>query len=247
MIKGRQAIQDAYRDQRVARDYVAERFESPLGALLHKRQVKAIRDLVQAERIGRAAEVAPGPARVTVDTASAFNFMTLVDASAQMLDESRRRLAASGNKTPVAFVQADAFKLPLRDQFPLVYSFRLIRHFERADRVRIYRQIHDILSPRGWFVFDAVNEKVSAPMREAAPAEFQHFDALLRPETLRDELREAGFETVSLTGVQHHYPMLYKCQVYLAPRSRRLAEMAMAALDRLGGEPLEWIVVCRRA
>ena len=95
-------------------------------------------------------------------------------------------------------------------------------------------------------MFDAVNEKVSAPLRKASPTEFQHFDALLRPEGLREELLEAGFEAVSLTGVQHQYPMLHKCQVYLAPRSRRLAQMAMAALDRLGGEPLEWIVVCRR-
>ena len=100
MIKGRQAIQDAYRDQRVARDYVAERFESPLGALLHRRQVKAIRDLVQAQDIKRAAEIAPGPARVTVDTASSLSFITLVDASAQMLDESRRRLAAEWQQDP---------------------------------------------------------------------------------------------------------------------------------------------------
>ncbi|MGE5834817.1 MAG: hypothetical protein ACM4AI_10085 [Acidobacteriota bacterium] len=30
----------------------------------------------------------------------------------------------------------------------MLYSFRLIRHFERADRVRLYREIARVLAPR---------------------------------------------------------------------------------------------------
>ena len=66
-------------------------------------------------------------------------------------------------------VQADAFQLPFKTPFDLVYSFRLIRHFERPDRLRLYRQIAAVLRPGGRLVFDAVNElRVGAVPREIA-------------------------------------------------------------------------------
>jgi hypothetical protein len=52
---------------------------------------------------------------------------------------------------------------------------------------------------------------------------------------------------VSLCGVQHHYPALMRIQTMVAPRSRPLARLMMRLVDRLGGEPLEWVVTCRRA
>ena len=140
MIGGREDLQKAYQDDRVAREYVATRFRSPLGALLHARQIAAVTRVIRENGIERAAEIAPGPARLTVDVAPLLKRVTLLDASLQMLGEARRRLTERGvSARAVQFVQADAFRLPLRDQLELVYSFRLIRHFERADRVRLYR------------------------------------------------------------------------------------------------------------
>jgi len=247
MISGRDDIRKAYQDERVAGEYVARRFQTPLGALLHARQIRAVRDLIRTQSIQRAIEIAPGPARLTVDVAPALKQVTLVDASAQMLAEARKRLAARGLAARAGLVQADAFKLPLKDAGDLVYSFRLIRHFERDDRVRLYKQIATILRPAGWLVFDAVNERVSAPLRaRAKPEEHVHFDALLRPEAIAEELREAGFALVSLIGVQRRYTALLNCQIYLAPRSEALARGAMEIIDRSGGEPLEWVVICRR-
>jgi SAM-dependent methyltransferase len=247
MIGGRQDLQKAYQDDKVARDYVATRFVSPLGALLHARQVDVVRQVIQAHGVKQAAEIAPGPARVTVDVAALLSRVTLFDASAQMLGEARRRLGERGLAGRAGLVQADAFRLPVSAHFDLVYSFRLIRHFEDGDRQKLYRQIAGILKPGGWLVFDAVNEVVSAPIRaKAKPGEFQHYDALLRPESLRAELRDAGFEVVSLVGVQHRFSAMMGVQVYVAPRSAALARAAMSMLDRLGGEPLEWVVVCRR-
>ena len=169
----------------------------------------------------------------------------LIDASAQMLAQARRRLAAINCRATV--VEGDAFDLPFPSQFDLVYTFRLIRHFELEDRRRLYRQIARVLKPGGMLVFDAVNEVVSRPLRERASAdEHRHFDALLTPDRLRQELREEGFEVERLVGVQHQYPLLLQTQILVGPRSRFLARAAMEVIDRLGGEPLEWVVMCRR-
>jgi len=247
VISGRANLQKAYQDDQVARTYVEKRFRSPLGALLHSRQCRVVRRLIRARAVQQAVEIAPGPARLTVEVAPLLKRVTLVDASAQMLHEARGRLDERGMAARVDFVQADAFQLPIGDRFELAYTFRLIRHFERGDRIRLYREIGRILKPGGWLIFDAVNEVVSSPLRaRARPGEYEHFDALLRPATLAAELGESGFRVVSLTGVQHRYPVLAKCQVHIAPRSALLARAAMEVIDRLGGEPLEWIVVCQR-
>ena len=247
MIEGRERLQRAYQDADVARDYVAERFTAPFGALLHARQVGAIKRVIRRHGIARAVEIAPGPARLTADTAPVLERVTLVDASAEMLAEARGRLDAAGLSDRAQFVRADAFRLPLAATVDCVYSFRLIRHFDRADRIRLYRQIAGILRPGGWLLFDAVNVEVSGPLRaRAEPGLFSHFDALLSPQAVRDELQEAGFELVSLQGVKHHIAALQACQVYVAPRSTLIARVLMEVMDRLGGKPLEWIVICRR-
>lgn len=247
MISGQQDLQKAYQDDRVAAEYVARRFETPLGALLHRRQVETVLEVIRANRIARAIEIAPGPARVTVDVAPALEHVTLVDSSAQMLAQAARRLGDRGQAAKVRLVQADAFNLPLSDACQLVYSFRLIRHFESEDRTRLYREIHRVLEPKGWLVFDAVNEVVSGPIRaRSKPGEHEHFDALLNPTRIREELQASGFELVSLVGVQHRYPALVQCQILIAPRSASLARAVMNVVDRSGGQPLEWVVICRR-
>lgn len=240
-------IRAAYRDARVAEEYVDRRFREPLGALLHARQVAAIRRVLPEGAHARILEIAPGPARVTVDIAPYLPAGgTAVDASLQMLSEARRRL-----QVPPAqqwrFVQGDAFQLPLVGLFDLVYSFRLIRHFGDDDRRRLYTELHRILRPGGLLVFDAVNELVSAPLRAQHPDEYQHFDALVRPDGLYSELTAAGFEVQQLEGVQHRFGWLSRLQTLVAPRSRSLARSLMEIADRTGGEPLEWIVTCRRA
>jgi SAM-dependent methyltransferase len=225
---------------------VGTRFTAPIGALLHDRQVDAVAGAIgQATGTRRVLEIAPGPARVTADVAARVGgAWTLVDASAQMLDVARSRLPR-----PAAWklIQGDAFALPVAGPFDVVYSFRFVRHFEAPERQRIYREMARVLRPGGTLVFDAVNEVVSAPIRAAAPHEYAHYDALLRPETLREELARAGFRDVTLRGVQHRFGVLRQIQILLAPRSAPIARALMNVVERFGGgEPLEWIVTCRR-
>jgi SAM-dependent methyltransferase len=248
MIEGQQGIREAYRDDEVAREYVHRRFREPLGAMLHERQVACMRAVIAELRPRHVLEIAPGPARLTVDLASSFDHAgVLLDASAQMLNEAQARLKAAG-VSGWRRVQGDAFHLPFAGAVDLVYSFRLIRHFDDGDRVRLYEEIARILRPGGVLVFDAVNEKVSRPLRQKPGQGGQHYDALLTPEKIAREVEAAGFRILSLTGVQHHYPILYNLQVLVAPRSRRLADTAMRLVDRIpAGQPLEWIVTCQRA
>jgi ubiquinone/menaquinone biosynthesis C-methylase UbiE len=249
VITGTSAVRDAYRDEQVARSYIEERFRQPLGALLHHRQLEVLKRVIRSLRPGRVLEIAPGPGRLTVGVAPLLRRgLTIVDASEPMLKEALVRLRRSDGAAP-ALVQADAFNLPFSTSFDLVYTFRLIRHFALSDRARLYSEIARLLRPGGLLVFDAVNETASAPLRaKAPPDEYRHYDALTKPEDLRAELQQAGFDGPTLIGVQHRYPILARLQVLVAPRSRLVARGAMEAVDRwTGGEPLEWIVTCRRA
>jgi SAM-dependent methyltransferase len=248
MIKGRQELQKAYQDDAVAREYIARRFETPLGMLLHAQQVRAVREVVGTGGHRRALEIAPGPARLTSDLAPLFSSVTLVDASREMLGEARRRLGRPAGTSKVYLVQGDAFRLPVSGPFDVVYSFRLLRHFERSDRLALYRQIAATLAPGGWLIFDAVNARAAAPVRaRAKPGELRHFDALLTSDDLAAEVQDGGFVIDRLVNVQKRMTALTWCQVFLAPRSAALARAAMRMIQRSGGEPLEWVVVCRRA
>jgi SAM-dependent methyltransferase len=250
MIQGVAAIRRAYQDEEIVRLYIEQRFVQPLGALLHRRQVAALRQTIQRLRPRQVLEIAPGPARLTTEVAAALQRPgTLVDTSLRMLEAARARLEAV-KATPWRCVAGDAFSLPLGGQFDMVYAFRLIRHFERADRMRLYEQVRRILRPGGVLVFDAVNRAVAGPLRaRAGRDEFRHYDAMVDPAELEQELGQAGFELVDLRGVQHHYRLLSWIQVQVAPRSRRLARAALELVDGwlAGGEPLEWVVTCRRA
>jgi ubiquinone/menaquinone biosynthesis C-methylase UbiE len=191
-------------------------------------------------------EIAPGPARLTTGVIDLAGQLTLVDASAEMLGEARRRLTLTAVNARYTLIRGDAFCLPFPSRFDVVYTFRLIRHFKAEDRLRLYREAARVLKPGGRLVFDAVNERVYESMRAIADGG-QHYDASLDRTALCAELAAAGFEVESLHGTQHRYAMLHRLQVLVAPRSAKLARLAMNVVNRYGGgEPLEWVVVCRR-
>jgi SAM-dependent methyltransferase len=244
VISGEQNIRTSYRDETLARNYIDERFREPLGALLHDRQVAFLKDAIARQRPRAMLEVAPGPARLTRATAPLVPQTVVVDASRAMLEQARARLA---DVTPApSLIHGDAFRLPLAGPFDLAFSFRLIRHFEAADRRRLYRELHRVLRPGGLLVFDAVNRAASERLREqGSPGPV--FDALLTADEVKEELRDSGFADITMAGVQYRYAAQYAVQVYVAPRHEPIARAAMEVIDRLGGEPLEWIVSCTRA
>lgn len=236
-------IQSAYEGREAAADYVQKRFESWLMALLHEAQVEEVNRIMRAEQPARTLELAPGPGRVTRDVVPSGELMCL-EYNEGMIEEGR---AATGE--PVIWRQGNAFELPFQDEFEFLYSFRFIRHFRRADRDRLYREIAKALRPGGLLTFDAVNGEVSRPLREASPQAYPIYDKLYDDEqALRTELAEAGFEVLRVRPVQRWYSLQYRIQVLVGPRSSRLCRLLIRAAESLRkGPALEWVVTCRYA
>jgi SAM-dependent methyltransferase len=145
-------------------------------------------------------------------------------------------------------VRGDGFRLPFGPAFDLVYSFRFIRHFLRPDRERLYGEVRRVLQPGGHFIMDAVNERVSRPLRQAHPEDYPIYDELYQEDALRRELAGAGLQVMTLEPVQKFFGWQSGSQILLGPRANWLNRWVIRALERLPGRnPLEWIVTCRRA
>ena len=95
---------------------------------------------------------------------------------------------------------------------------------------------------------DAVNERVSKPLRNARPTEYPIYDKLYGPDDLCKELTCAGLNPVDIVAVQKCYRWQYRSQVLLGPRANWANRLVIRALERLPrADGLEWIVTCRRA
>jgi ubiquinone/menaquinone biosynthesis C-methylase UbiE len=187
-------------------------------------------------------EIAPGPGRVTRDIQPTGRLVCL-EYNEGMIAAGR---AVCGDKAE--WVQGNAFALPFTELFDFVYSFRFIRHFRRADRERLYAQVRRVLRPGGYFVMDAVNARVSRPLREADPDQYPIYDKLYCLPELCDELTDAGLKPLGVEPVQKFFRWQYRSQVLLGPRADWLNWFLIRALESLPArEGLEWIVTCRRA
>lgn len=237
-----QEIRDAYRRPEVAARYVADRFLGEVPRLLHQRQVAAVQRVMDAVRPGRALEIAPGPGRLTRDLRPT-GALVCVEYNQAMIEQGR---AACGDAA--RWVRGNAFQLPFAADFDLVYSFRFVRHFRLPDRRRLYEGIRGVLKPGGYFLLDAVNARVSGPLRRRHPDAYPIYDELYSPDQLRAELAAAGFEVLRLEPVQKCFRWQYRSQVWLGPRANWLNRWVVRALERLPvREGLEWVVTCRRA
>jgi ubiquinone/menaquinone biosynthesis C-methylase UbiE len=235
-------IQDAYQGEKTARGYVRARFATPLNRLMHDRQVRAVQRLIHRVRPARILEIAPGPGRITRDIRPGGDLVCL-EYNEGMIAQGR---AACGDH--VVWVRGNAFQLPFGPDFDLVYSFRFVRHFHRPDRERLYAEVRRVLRPGGYFLLDAVNARVSRPLREANPEQYPIYDKLYGRQELCEELARAGLELVALEPVHKFYRWQYRSQVLLGPRADGLNRLVLRALESLPARNgLEWVVTCRRA
>ena len=95
---------------------------------------------------------------------------------------------------------------------------------------------------------DAVNGEVSGPLRAARPEDYPIYDKLYKDvDELRVELRGAGFAVAEVVAVQRSFPLEYRVQCLVGPRSRWLNRQLIRAIERLSRGPgLEWVVTCLR-
>jgi ubiquinone/menaquinone biosynthesis C-methylase UbiE len=244
VLKQPEEIRGAYSQTDTAEQYIDTRFTSAWGSVMHAAQVRVVNESIRAYGVKQLIEIAPGPARISSDV-SGFERGYLCEFNDSMLRVARRRLAGTNGRW--SLVRGDAFHLPFRRRVDMVYTFRFIRHFEAADRARLYHQVRSVLKDGGLFVFDAVNIKVGLPsvMREGLQAQTV-YDEFYRRDALQAELRQHGFTPLSLTDVIRHMTLQQQIQVLVAPRSNGFARRLIQLLEYVPGQPLEWIVVCRK-
>jgi SAM-dependent methyltransferase len=234
-------IQQAYRDEADAARYVAIRFASELHGLLHDRQVAAVQRVLDQARTRYALEIAPCPGRITRHVRPT-GWLVCLEYNLSMIAQGRPAVGA-----PVSWVRGNGFRLPFAELFDLVYTYRFVRHFHREDRERLYGEIRRVLKPGGRFVLDAVNRRISQPMRDAHPEEYRIYDDLYHEEELREELTGAGLEPIAIEPVQKSYSWQALSQVLIGPRANRLNRWVIRGLEGLPRrQNLEWIVTCHR-
>jgi len=240
-ISSPEGIGSAYGGDVVANTYIGKRFASELMALLHEKQVAEVQRVFDKERPQVTLEIAPGPGRLTRDLLPSGRLVCLE------YNEGMIRSGEAACKNGAVWMKGDAFSLPFGQEFDFVYSFRFIRHFRRPERRQLYEQVRKALKVKGHFLFDAVNERVSRPLRVRNPESYPIYDELYpNPQTIISEVEEEGFRVVRLTGVQRCFPVQSLVQNLVGPRSRWLCRSMIRALEKFRfASPLEWIVTCR--
>jgi ubiquinone/menaquinone biosynthesis C-methylase UbiE len=234
-------IQAAYESNDVATNYIDRRFVAPLMAQLHDRQVALINTLIAGKT--KLLEIAPGPGRLTRAVRTSGH-LTCLEFNAAMIEQAQPACSPG-----IRWIRGNAFDLPFDGEFDCAYSFRFVRHFEAEDRGRLYAQIARALRPGGLFIMDAINERVSLPHRRANPNDYVIYDKLYRDlDELRQELAAHGFLLEAAYPVLQWFWAQSSLQSLLGPRSDWLCRKLIGAMERLpSGQPLEWVVACRRA
>jgi ubiquinone/menaquinone biosynthesis C-methylase UbiE len=234
-------IRNAYQDEAASERYIDIRFMSELNRLLNDRQVATIQRVLDQAQPQQILEIAPGPGRITRQLRLTGRLVCL-EYNLSMIAQGRPAVGA-----PASWVRGNGFRLPFAAQFDLVYAFRFVRHFHREDRERLYREVSRVLKPGGLFLMDAVNQRVSQPLRDAHPEEYPIYDKLYREADLCAEMTLAGLEPITIKPVQKYYTWQSVSQILIGPRANWLNRWLIRGLERLPRrDGLEWIVTCRR-
>lgn len=245
----KEQIREAYSQEKVSESYIGERFSAAIGRVLHEAQVDFIRNIINKYGIRNVLEIAPGPARLTVDIGRGNGNLkgTIIDINHNMLLKAHKRLKEAGLDNRWQVIHGDAFSLPFNDKFQMVYTFRFIRHFHINDRVKIYHQIHEHLDEKGLLIFDAVNYDVSLPLRLKEGLEkYPVYDELYKFFDLQKEIIQNGFKIIDYREVQNNYQLQSFIQNLVAPHSDTLAYLLLKMVNSIKRKPLEWLVLCQK-
>jgi ubiquinone/menaquinone biosynthesis C-methylase UbiE len=243
-IRSKGGLQEFYDDPQVVGTYL-RRVAPPIGAVLHRRQVAFLNEMIARLAPKRVLEVAPGPARVSTEV-TPVPVAVGMDWSPNMLAEAQRRTRAA-ERTHWSFVRGDAFALPFATaSFDLAYSLRFVRRFETAGRARLYAELRRVLRPGGHLVLDAQNRLVAGPHRVGRD-DYPVYDELWLREELVAELDAAGFAPRRLEGIMRRFTWQRRAQRLQRFGLARLARLLIGALEWTpDGNPSTWMVLCER-
>jgi ubiquinone/menaquinone biosynthesis C-methylase UbiE len=140
--------QEWYQEDDVAEAYDDKRF-SQGGRVIDRREKAAVLDALAPLEDKRVLEVACGTGRFTVLLAERGADVVGMDISEAMLEQGRRKARAAGVAESLAFMQADAGRLPFPDDhFDAVFAMRFfhlapdpqgfIREMRRVSRQQVF-------------------------------------------------------------------------------------------------------------
>jgi ubiquinone/menaquinone biosynthesis C-methylase UbiE len=240
-------IKDFYSSQKTAQGYIDERFNNAIGLVMHRRQIELINDSIKRFGVKTVLEIAPGPARISVDVRG-FEKGVMIDLNSEMLKVARERLESKGLEGKWALTLGDAFAIDLKEKVDLVYTFRFIRHFKIDMRKKLYDVVKRALKDKGLFIFDAPNLAVCGEIRKNKDLE-KIYDELYTKESLVAELEENGFRVLKTKAVWAHYlKVQYWIQVLVGPRWPWGAYQLINMFESDNAkDPLEWVVLCQKA
>lgn len=240
-------IKKYYKDSQLAEKYLGDRFSHPLGRVLHEKQVKTVNRYIEKYKLQKILELACGPARITMDIIPLKDSKCVaVDFSEEMLKIAEKR-SNFFKKCGWIFFKQDIFKMDLKEQFDLIFSYRFIRHFMREDRTTIYNQVHRHLKKGGYFIFDVVNKEVSLPVRiKEGLKHYPVYDELYNRDEFLVEMEKEGFFVKELINTHPLYPLLYKIQLLLGPHLEKITYNLLKFIENnFKKRNLEWIAVCQ--
>jgi ubiquinone/menaquinone biosynthesis C-methylase UbiE len=248
VVKGRESIKEAYRDEDRAAAYIKGRFDDPFGAEVHRRQATCINREIRRVGPSRLLEVACGPARLTTELEQVETSVA-VEQSPAMLVHARQRLKEAG-RTHWTLLQRDAFDLQLPvDSFDMVVTFRFLRHFNVADRKRLFEQIRRVLAPSGYVICDVASMVAYKWLLRKWGVDGSWVDDywFTRDEFIR-EMRAESFVVEAMYPVHSLVHLQYYLFAYLHGRMPRTAtRMSRALTSLVAHDAYEWVAVCRRA
>ncbi len=191
---------EAWRDARVAREYEARRFATPLQRLKHRRDAALVLSLLHAAAGVRSVLDLPcGTGRLLPELARAGYRAVGADVALEMM---RAGLALRPRGAPL--VQGDAARLPFRDAaFDAVVSMRFLFHLAREQRQLCLAEMRRV-SKDGLVVgevrYRGTCKQLGRWLRSRVGLAARYRPAASRAE-IAAELSAAGLELVTLRPV----------------------------------------------
>jgi predicted O-methyltransferase YrrM len=247
------SVASVYEDGAIAGSYLAKRMQFSWQRLLHARQVGAVNAALRTHRPAQVLELAPGPARLSVELRG-INRGVMVENSEEMIAIALARLKQAGLSEKWRVLGGNAFELGKAvgaAAFDFAYTFRFIRHFREPERRQLYEQLRGRLAPGGLLMFDVVNSHVRARVEarhgSQPSGEIAIYDACYDAAGFTQEMRNNGFEVLSLAPVLRHFGVQSFVSYKLDDIAPRVVERLLGGIERLpSDDPLEWVALCRK-